>query len=389
MIQPLLTRSINHLSRSFPSLSSASTGNGTPLKDFVRISRKPRTANPLTISSSAEHIIEERSRKNNPDSKGGEKNGIHVAQETVVDYESLKASNKDDEAIGHCHCSFYEGRLEPGQVVLQSPSDCPLTRDGRYMMIVIPEFDYRRDKTFDGPSAEMDFRPRLDPATLLLAATTLYSVYITNRAFQRPNPDVPDPSDVDRWKSPAFDLVSIGLKYSIPLLGILHSLIVLSGPHPPAYLCPNSQNLNPALFTWSLPSIVAFTLLSTFGNIRLWTYRALGKNFVYQLNRPSHLVTTGPYAYAQHPSYPAVLIVWFTLHASLTRLDGVLGCWLPQRVTQWASVVAALHCTGWAVFLGWVIPPRVRDEEVMLKREFPGEWERWSRRTARFIPGIY
>lgn len=105
MIQPLLTRSINHLSRSFPSLSSASTGNGTPLKDFVRISRKPRTANPLTISSSAEHIIEERSRKNNPDSKGGEKSGIHVAQETVVDYESLKASNKDAETIGHCHCS--------------------------------------------------------------------------------------------------------------------------------------------------------------------------------------------------------------------------------------------------------------------------------------------
>ena len=107
MIQPLLTRSINQLTQSLSSLSSVSTSNSnsTPLKDFVKISRKPRTANPLSISSSAEHIIDERARRNKNDAKGGEeKNGIRVAQETVVDYQSVKGANKDEE-IGQCHCS--------------------------------------------------------------------------------------------------------------------------------------------------------------------------------------------------------------------------------------------------------------------------------------------
>lgn len=108
MIQPLLTRSINKIGSSFPSLNSASTGNSnsTPLKNFAKISRKPRTANPLSISSSAEHIIEERSRRNkNEVKKGEEKSGIRVAQETVVDYESMKGANKNEEVIGQCHCS--------------------------------------------------------------------------------------------------------------------------------------------------------------------------------------------------------------------------------------------------------------------------------------------
>ena len=69
----------------------------------------------------------------------------------------------------------------------------------------------------------------------------------------------------------------------------------------------------------------------------------------------------------------------------------MVGCCLPQgtALKTWAGVIAFDHCAFWAVFLGYVIPPRVRDEERMLKREFNGEWESWSGRTKRYIPGVY
>ena len=139
-----------------------------------------------------------------------------------------------------------------------------------------------------------------------------------------------------------------------------------------------------------MQSTATVIVLLVFGHLRLWTYRALGKDFVYQLTRPSRLVTSGPYRYAQHSSYSTVLVSWFTLHASLARLDGVVGCFLPQvaRVKDWAALLAAFHCAFWPLFLGWVIPPRVRDKEAMLKREYNYEWEKWSASTARFFPGI-
>ena len=43
----------------------------------------------------------------------------------------------------------------------------------------------------------------------------------------------------------------------------------------------------------------------------------------------------------------------------------------------------------WLIWLASVIPPRVKDEEDMLRREFGKEWEVWASKTARFIPGIY
>ena len=223
--------------------------------------------------------------------------------------------------------------------------------------------------------------PSMSLSSLAFALTTIYASFITHNAFQKPNPDVSDPTDVDKWNSRTSDLIGLLLKYIVPALGIYHAIVSLYLPFastPPPLLCPHPQNLSPTLFTWSSTSILTLALLLTFGHLRLWTYRALGKDFVYQLNRPSRLVTSGPYRYAQHPSYPAALVVWFVFHASFTRLDAVAGCWLPAGVTQWAGAVALVHCALWAVFLAWVIPPRVKDEEVMLKREYGREWEDWA-----------
>lgn len=31
---------------------------------------------------------------------------------------------------------------------------------------------------------------------------------------------------------------------------------------------------------------------------------------------------------------------------------------------------------------------RIKDEEVMMRREFGEEWERWHARTKRLVPGV-
>ena len=220
----------------------------------------------------------------------------------------------------------------------------------------------------------------LDLASISFASTTIYAAVITHRAFQRPNPDVANPTDTDKWNSRVGDGIGLLLKYIVPLIGIYHVALALYGlppssTSPPPLLCPHPSNLSANLFAWSPTSALSLSLLLIFGHLRLWTYAALGPDFVYQLTRPSRLVTSGPYAYAQHPSYPTALVVWFVSYATFTRLDGVAGCWLPRTVAHWGPSVAAAHCAFWAVFLAWVIPPRVRDEEVMLKREFGREWE--------------
>jgi protein-S-isoprenylcysteine O-methyltransferase Ste14 len=41
------------------------------------------------------------------------------------------------------------------------------------------------------------------------------------------------------------------------------------------------------------------------------------------------------------------------------------------------------------VALGFALRLRILDEEDMLRGEFGEEWERWHRKTARLIPGIF
>lgn len=110
MIQPFLTRLAKRVGVSFSTLGSrgGDSSGGTPLEDRSKASRKPRTANPLSVSSSAECIIEERWRKDQNRSlerATDNKQGINVASDTMVHFESPSTEERHDGYTGRYHCT--------------------------------------------------------------------------------------------------------------------------------------------------------------------------------------------------------------------------------------------------------------------------------------------
>ena len=88
----------------------------------------------------------------------------------------------------------------------------------------------------------------------------------------------------------------------------------------------------------------------------------------------------------------AGVVNWLALHATLARLDGVLGCWVPGRLGFLAGYAGLVALGLDLVFVGVfvrAVPPRVRDEERFLKREFGSEWEEWRGRTKLYVPFLY
>ena len=88
MIVPLFSRTVTKISSRISSKYSAGSSNVISLRDIGPFSRKaPRTANPLSVSSSAERIIDAQYKKNNPASKRREDeatHGIHVVNLMTV-----------------------------------------------------------------------------------------------------------------------------------------------------------------------------------------------------------------------------------------------------------------------------------------------------------------
>ena len=108
MIQPFFTRSAKRIGINFSTLASRGHATGdTPLQDRSKSSRQPRTANPLSVSSSAECIIEERWKKDqnrSVDQDAKTKHGISVASDTMVQYESPNPEDLND-GKGRYHCT--------------------------------------------------------------------------------------------------------------------------------------------------------------------------------------------------------------------------------------------------------------------------------------------
>lgn len=119
MIQPLFVNTVKKFSSNVSALSGGS--NISTLKEFAKSPRgQPRTVYPLTaLGGSEERIIEEqdgdrrsggingaRVEERNEDKK---KRAIHVASETVVGYESRRASLELRDGGGfHCSVSANE-----------------------------------------------------------------------------------------------------------------------------------------------------------------------------------------------------------------------------------------------------------------------------------------
>lgn len=234
-----------------------------------------------------------------------------------------------------------------------------------------------------------------DPAILALAVSFLLAAYLTYRSLTPPNSNPLGPIDSLPKDVVAPSPLIIQARRLIPVfLWIPYILITLFYPSPPALLCPNSENLSTSLFTWSSYTTVAVAMIIVAAPIRLLAFRQLGQNFTFRLAKPQELITTGLYAYIQHPSYTTNWLILVSNMALLLRLDGVAGCVLPSLVVRWGMGSGGIGLwSALLVLLGYLglqaLWIRVKDEEAMLKSEFGREWEDYHQRTKRFIPGVF
>ncbi|PMD60711.1 uncharacterized protein K444DRAFT_612409 [Hyaloscypha bicolor E] len=234
-----------------------------------------------------------------------------------------------------------------------------------------------------------------DPADLTLIGSFLLAACLTYCCWSPPNPNPSGPNAALPEDHLGINHGGIQVKRFVTLsLWTLHILVTVAYADAPAILCPNSDNLSRALFTWSPYTIVVLMSIVIAAPVRLLAFRQLGENFTFRLAKPKVLVKTGLYAYVQHPSYPTNWLILTSNVALLLRLDGILGCLLPSCVVRWGMWSGGLRV--WptllvimGVFGLFGVGIRVKDEEAMLKREFGREWEKYHRKTKRFIPGIF
>ncbi|CAL3970794.1 unnamed protein product [Diplocarpon coronariae] len=225
-----------------------------------------------------------------------------------------------------------------------------------------------------------------DVSSVLLAFTTLVVTYLTLQCYTPPN-HAPVSDIEDRIFPVAGDFFLSARRLAFAILGLYHAILMLHPTSPPTLLCPNPSNLNPSLFTWSTYSVLCFGIVFIAAPIRLLAFAQLGKNFTFKLAEPQQLVTSGLYAYAQHPSYTAMAIVAITNWRMFERADGVVGCWMSAELVR--SVWWDFAGWGLIVVAFWMLSLRVMDEEKMLKRAFGKEWEVWHQKTKRFVPSVF
>jgi protein-S-isoprenylcysteine O-methyltransferase Ste14 len=227
-----------------------------------------------------------------------------------------------------------------------------------------------------------------DLNALSLTLCIFLGTYTTYLCGQPPNPtpyDSKNPDSIKLVVSPS----GIAIRSSINLtLGILHALLSLTYPSPPAPLCPNPSNLNPTLFTWTPRTTLSIAIILIGSVIRLSAFRTLGQNFTFRLANPKTLITSGMYKYVQHPSYTGKALIMTGNWALLQSPGGVVRCWLPAWIlnaTSFWRAMAVLLVVGMAR-ITW---KRVSEEEAMMKETFREEWEVWHRKTWRFVPGLF
>jgi protein-S-isoprenylcysteine O-methyltransferase Ste14 len=110
-------------------------------------------------------------------------------------------------------------------------------------------------------------------------------------------------------------------------------------------------------------------LFAAGGVLRLWPVFVLGDRFsgLVAIQAGHTLVTTGVYGIIRHPSYLGLIV-------------NALGWALAFRSGVGVLLVALM------------IPPllaRIRSEEGLLRTHFGSEYDDYSRRTWRLIPGVY
>lgn len=223
---------------------------------------------------------------------------------------------------------------------------------------------------------------------LTFLAALASATYLTRTAFHAPNPP---PSN--RHKADSVMRAALGpyvREYIVLALCLAHIARTAAGiPSTPTRLCPHPSNLNPALFTWTRTTAALLALIHAAAGLRIAAFRTLGSSFTFELAPPNKLITTGVYAWMQHPSYVPDGLLTVTSAALFGRADGAVGAYLPPEHVRWLVKWRGLWLGMLAANWVRVIWFRVREEEEMLREAFGEEWEDWHKRTARFVPGVF
>jgi len=119
----------------------------------------------------------------------------------------------------------------------------------------------------------------------------------------------------------------------------------------------------------SLGLMLASNAVSLLGlALAIWARRTLGRNWSYAvvLKDGHELVTDGPYAAIRHPIYTAILMLFLGLALLIPTPYAVIG-WL---LVFWSC---------------WI---KLRAEETLMLRQFPGSYPAYMARTKRLVPGL-
>lgn len=230
-----------------------------------------------------------------------------------------------------------------------------------------------------------------DPAALAFAISILLVSDLWVRVHTPPNPTPTSSKEKDRIGGLTGPIFLFTRRASVRLVGIYHAILGLTYPPAPSTICPKPENLSSYLFTWNRYTAVCILLILVAAPIRLLCFAQLGPNFTFRLDTPKKLVTTGLYAWVQHPSYTANVTVILATAALLLRKDGVAACWLPKSIVTGERFGTALRIAPWILgfFVVYALSVRVRDEEAMLKKTFGEEWEMYHKKTKRFVPYVF
>lgn len=227
----------------------------------------------------------------------------------------------------------------------------------------------------------------------LLALSMLVAGYLAAVCSTPPNPSAPKETrhKTDRIGFLTGSVATIIRRLAVTVITyhILLTLVPSYAPERIHQICPQPQNPNQDLFSWSTTSTTALATVFLGAYIRLSAYGGLGRNFTFTLAAPDRLITTGVYGYMQHPSYTGQMLLTIGCAMLFLRWDGVPACWVSGERLETVRGLGVVVGTGVIGFAGLMLGARVVDEEGMLKEKFGQEWVTWHRRTSRFVPGLF
>ncbi len=146
-------------------------------------------------------------------------------------------------------------------------------------------------------------------------------------------------------------------------------LAMVVGVFVAVWIAKDAPSLRAGANTWSTFAIGACIVCLGMG-LRAWAVWALGPFFRREVTiEVDHaVVETGPYRWVRHPAYTGDLLIVFGFGLEL-------GSWVGAAVALAIALVGHL--------------PRIRVEEAALRDALGDEYERYARRRARLVPGVW